>query len=50
MVKVGDFVILWIDEVRPAPKGYAWAKSVNEAKDKIYTRELLCSTLLKESK
>ena len=23
---------LWIDDVRPAPEGYVWAKSVNEAK------------------
>lgn len=23
---------LWIDDVRPAPKGYCWCKSVNEAK------------------
>ena len=26
---------LWIDDVRPAPEGYIWAKSVNEAKDVI---------------
>lgn len=23
---------LWIDDLRPAPKGYYWVKSVNEAK------------------
>lgn len=23
---------LWIDDVRPAPEGYTWLKSVNEAK------------------
>ena len=23
---------LWIDDVRPAPEGYFWCKSVNEAK------------------
>ena len=23
---------LWIDDVRPAPKGYYWIRSVNEAK------------------
>lgn len=23
---------LWIDDVRPAPKGYQWSKSVNDAK------------------
>lgn len=27
---------LWIDDVRPAPKGYFWVKSVNEAKRVIY--------------
>jgi hypothetical protein len=26
---------LWIDDVRPAPEGYEWCKSVNEAKNTI---------------
>lgn len=26
---------LWIDDVRPAPDGYQWCKSVNEAKYRI---------------
>ena len=26
---------LWIDDVRPAPEGYVWVKSVNEAKQLI---------------
>ena len=26
---------LWIDDVRPAPEGYVWCKSVNEAKHYI---------------
>lgn len=26
---------LWIDDVRPAPEGYVWHKSVNEAKEMI---------------
>ena len=26
---------LWIDDIRPAPEGYIWCKSVNEAKAKI---------------
>ena len=26
---------LWLDDVRPAPEGYVWCKSVNEAKDTI---------------
>lgn len=23
---------LWIDDIRPVPRGYAWARSVNDAK------------------
>lgn len=26
---------LWVDDLRPAPEGYCWIKSVNEAKDFI---------------
>ena len=26
---------LWIDDVRPAPEGYVWCKSVNEAEARI---------------
>ena len=26
---------LWVDDVRPAPEGYRWIKSVNEAKEAI---------------
>lgn len=26
---------LWVDDVRPAPEGYEWCKSVNEAKKAI---------------
>lgn len=26
---------LWIDDVRPAPEGYNWARSVNDAKFQI---------------
>lgn len=26
---------LWIDDIRPAPEGYEWCKSVNDAKRKI---------------
>ena len=28
----------WVDDVRPAPEGYVWAKSVNEAKNFIKAR------------
>lgn len=33
---------LWIDDLRLAPEGYIWAKSVNEAKEyiELYEREL----------
>lgn len=31
---------LWIDDVRPAPEGYIWIKSVNQAKTAIKTYEL----------
>lgn len=30
---------LWIDDVRPAPEGYVWCKSVNQAKESIILRE-----------
>ena len=26
---------LWVDDVRPAPKGYEWCRSVNQAKNWI---------------
>ena len=32
---------LWIDDVRPAPEGYVWCKSVNEAKTMIEIREIV---------
>lgn len=34
---------LWVDDVRPAPYGYLWAKSVNDAKDFIITSEVSMS-------
>lgn len=36
---------LWVDDVRPAPFGYDWVKSVNEAKDAILCIENSCSML-----
>ena len=34
---------LWIDDVRPAPIGYKWCQSVNEAKRVIdFTDRVLC--------
>ena len=32
---------LWVDDVRPAPEGYLWCKSVNEAKDVIICCEII---------
>lgn len=31
---------LWIDDVRPAPTGYYWAKSVNVAKEYILCNDI----------
>lgn len=30
---------IWVDDVRPAPEGYVWCKSVNEAKLQIWCAE-----------
>ena len=30
---------IWVDDVRPAPEGYEWCKSVNEAKKAIIDTE-----------
>lgn len=30
---------IWLDDIRPAPEGYTWCKSVNEAKAKIVDSE-----------
>lgn len=32
---------LWVDDVRPAPKGYVRAKSVDEVKDIIKFAEMM---------
>lgn len=31
---------LWVDDLRPAPEGYVWCKSVQEAKDTVLMLEL----------
>ena len=31
---------LWLDDIRPAPEGYVWCKSVNQARMKIVDTEL----------
>ena len=33
---------LWIDDVRPAPEGYVWKKSVDDTKYFITMREFVC--------
>lgn len=37
---------LWIDDLRPAPRGYTWVKSVNEAKRVIEEQEALVQVRL----
>lgn len=39
---------LWIDDVRPAPEGYVWCKSVNQVKEYIifYEEEVIKRVIL----
>lgn len=39
---------LWIDDVRPAPAGYVWCKSVNKTKKAIIDYEMYCNGSLDE--
>ena len=32
---------IWLDDIRPAPSGYVWVKSVNQAKRVIIAAEIL---------
>ena len=41
---------LWIDDVRPAPKGYVWCKSVEEAKLEILKMEQQQSMFLEQAR
>ena len=34
---------IWVDDVRPAPEGYVWLKSVNEVKKYLADPHILCS-------
>ena len=36
---------LWIDDVRPAPEGYIWVKSVGEARTRIIASDNMQETL-----
>ena len=37
---------LWVDDVRPAPKGYVWCNSVNDAINTIKLREARIENIL----
>lgn len=39
---------LWIDDVRPAPDGYVWCNSVNDAINVIKLREARIENILRE--
>ena len=34
---------IWVDDVRPAPEGYVWLKSVNEVKKDLADPYILCN-------
>ena len=34
---------IWVDDVRPAPEGYIWLKSVNEVKKYLADPHILCN-------
>ena len=40
MIERMQFMKIWVDDVRPAPKSYVWCKSVQEAKDTVLMLEL----------
>lgn len=37
---------IWVDDVRPAPNGYIWCKTVNEAKKVIQDNEEIYNSIL----
>ena len=39
---------IWMDDERPAPKGYAWCNSVNDAINTIKLREARIENILRE--
>ena len=41
---------LWIDDIRPAPKGYIWCRTVNEAKENIVKANNLLNSALNSAK
>lgn len=34
---------IWVDDMRPAPEGYVWCRTVKEAKWRIETAEDVCT-------
>ena len=38
-----DILKIWVDDVRPAPEGYVWLKSVNEVKKYLADPHILCN-------
>ena len=34
---------IWVDDIRPAPEGYIWLKSVNEVKKYLADPHILCN-------
>ena len=41
---------IWLDDVRPAPEGYTWCKSVNDAKQLIHSKEYAASVYDNEAR
>jgi len=41
---------LWVDDVRPAPEGYIWCKSVNQAKEAIKYCDFMNNSMNLEGK
>lgn len=42
-----DILKIWVDDVRPAPEGYIWLKSVNEVKKYLADPHILCNYEIK---
>ena len=38
---------LWVDDIRPAPKGYVWCRSVRDAINTIKLREARIENILR---
>lgn len=40
---------IWVDDIRPAPEGYVWLKSVNEAKSYILNAESIIAKRMEQA-